>query len=61
MEPAHLSKEMWTLNLALTVISEKLFFFLAPRFLLSNLGVYAELLFSRVIGGVFKVLSFLSL
>lgn len=42
MEHALLSKEMWTLSLAVTVISEKVvcffFFFLVPSFLLSNLG-----------------------
>ena len=40
MEHALLSKEMWTLNPAVTVISEKLFFFFppAPRFLVSSLG-----------------------
>ena len=61
MEHALLSKEMWTLNLAVTVISEKVFFFFfCSKVLAQQSGVYAELLFSRVKDGVFKVLSLLS-
>ena len=62
MEHALLSKEMWTLNLTVTVILEKLFFFFFPcsKVLAQQSGVYAELLFSRVTGGVFKVLSLFS-
>lgn len=62
MEHALLSKEMWTLSLAVTVISEKccfLFFvfFLVPASAQQS-GVYAELLSSRVKRWSFKVSPF---
>ena len=60
VECALLSKEMWTLNLAVTVIWEKLSF-PCSRVCVQQSGTCGELIFSRITGGVFKVLSPLSL